>query len=108
MKAIMKKTKRTKITIERERLLVVAPARARAKGWCEACRAEVRMVSAQEAAAITGFSQRAIFRLIEEGRLHFSETPRGALSICLNSLLERGSTEGGESRALKQIKDDPE
>ena len=103
----MKKTKRTKITIERERLLVVATARARAQGWCEPCRAEVKMVGAAEAAAITGFSQRAIFRLIEAGRLHFSETPRGVLSICLNSLLEHGSTEG-ESRALKQIKDDPE
>src|SRR4051812_25170689 len=104
----MKKTKRTKITIERERLLVVAPARARAKGWCEACRAEVRMVGAQEAAAITGLKERAIFRLIEEGRLHFAETPRGALSICLNSLLEHGSAGGGESRALKQVRDEPE
>jgi hypothetical protein len=100
----MKKTKRTKITIERERLLVVASRRIERKGWCEACNAEVRMVGSEEAAAITGLGQRSIFRLIEAGQLHFSENPHGALSICLNSLLEQMSA--GESRALKQVEDD--
>ena len=64
------------------------------------------MVGAEAAAALTGLSQRAVFRLIEAGRLHFSETPRGAPLICLNSLLEhRGAR---RSRALEQVEDNSE
>ena len=101
----MKKSRRTKVTVERERLLVISRQR-QVEGWCEACRAEVRMTGVEEAAAVAGLSQRAIFQWIEAGRLHFSETPRGALLICLNSLLEEAGR--GEGRALKQVGDDPE
>src|SRR5256885_9178499 len=83
----MKKTKRTKITIEKERLLVIAQGRRQVRGRCEACRAEVRLIGTEEAAQVAGQSQRAVFRLIESGRLHFTETARGALLICLDSLL---------------------
>jgi hypothetical protein len=106
----MKKTRRTKITIERERLLIVASGRRRIEGWCEACRAEVKLVGAEEAANVAGLSQRAIFRRIEAGRLHFSETPGGALLVCLNSLLQEASAEEKEKKAahLKRVEDDPE
>jgi hypothetical protein len=89
----MKKTRRTKITVERERLLIVASGQGQRKGFCEACDAEVEMIGAEEASLLTGLSQRAIFRLIEAGRLHFSETRRGALLVCLNSLLAETSRE---------------
>lgn len=46
------------------------------------------MVSAEEAAAVTGLSRRAIYRLVESSRIHFAETPGGALLICL-ALLRR-------------------
>lgn len=99
----MKKTRRTKVTVEKERLLVISRQR-QVAAWCEACGAEVEMVGAEEASLLTSLSQRAIFRLIEAGRLHFSETPRGSLWVCLNSLLAETGT--GERRALKQTTDD--
>jgi len=101
----MKKTKRTKVTVEKERLLIVSRQR-QAAAWCETCRAEREMIGVEEASLLTGLSQRAIFRLIEASRLHFSETPRGALLICLSSLLELTSTK--ERGALKQTTDNPE
>ena len=82
----MKKTKRMKITFEKERLLVVSR-RGQVEGWCEACGAEVKMIGVEEAALIADLSQRAIFRWIESDRLHFAETSGGALLICLASLL---------------------
>lgn len=83
----MKKTRRKKIRVETERLWVVARAGRRARGWCEACRAEVYMLGVEEAAALAGLGQRAIFRRVEDGRLHFTEKPGGTLLICLNSLM---------------------
>jgi hypothetical protein len=85
----MKKTRRMKVTVETERLLVISRRRGQLDGWCEACHAEVRVVGVEEAALVANLGQRAIFRWIESGRLHFTETPRGALLICLESLLEQ-------------------
>jgi len=84
----MKKTRRKKITVETERLLVISRHKG-VEGWCEGCRMQVRMLGPEEAAAIAGLSQRAIFRKIESHQLHFAETPDGALFICLSSLLEQ-------------------
>jgi hypothetical protein len=55
------------------------------------------MVGPEEAAAFAGLSQRAIFRLIESSQLHFTETPDGALLICVNSLLEKPKTWAGRN-----------
>ena len=90
----MKKTRRTKITVETERLLVISRRRGQADEWCEACHAEVKVVGVEDAALVAGLGQRTIFSLIESGRLHFTETPRGALLICLESLLKQ--TRDGE------------
>jgi hypothetical protein len=99
------KTRRTKVTVEKERLLIVSRQR-QVAAWCEACRSEVKMIGAEEASVLTGLSQRAIFRLIEADQLHFSETRRGALLICLNSLLAETSTESARSR--RRATDDTE
>jgi hypothetical protein len=56
--------------------------------WCEECAAQVRMVTPEEAALLAGVSARAIYRRIEAGRLHFTETTEGLLLICFNSLLK--------------------
>jgi hypothetical protein len=49
------------------------------------------MFALEEAAALTGLSQRAIFRLLEAGGLHFTENDRGEVLICLNSLLKQNT-----------------
>jgi hypothetical protein len=44
------------------------------------------MLAADEAAELLQTTARAIFRRVESGELHFTETARGALRICLGSL----------------------
>ena len=59
------------------------------------------LISAEVAVAVTGLSSRAIDRLVEAGEVHFSETPAGALHICLNSLA--GSVGEAEAEPLPQL-----
>ena len=80
--------RKTTITVQRERLLVITPGRGRIEGWCERCRSEVLLMRVEEAAVTADITQRALFRLIEAGKLHFAETSDGAVLICLNSLLQ--------------------
>ena len=86
----MRRTRKMKITVENERLLVVSHHRG-AEGWCAECSARVTMLSAGEAAALAAVSDRTIFRQIESRRLHFTETSEGAVLICINSLLKQQS-----------------
>lgn len=83
----MKRRKRTEIFVEteveievRRRTLRLAPV------WCEGCGAEVEMVPPDVAAAVSEVSARAVYGWVERGRVHFTETPDGALLVCLNSL----------------------
>lgn len=80
--------KRTEITIEIDRVMLVS-SRKSPVIWCEACAALVRMLTVDEAAALTGASSRAIYRRVENGALHFAETPEGRLLICLNSISQK-------------------
>ena len=53
--------------------------------WCELCAAEVKMLSPAQAAQTVKMSQREIFRRVEGGKLHFTETADGKLLICSGS-----------------------
>jgi len=44
------------------------------------------MLRPDEAAALCATSARAVYRLIENGALHFLETGDGFVLVCLNSL----------------------
>lgn len=74
------------IMIEIDRTVVVNARRQAVVARCAACAAEVRMVTVDEAAAIARVTARTIYRGVEAGRIHFIETPSGALYICLKSL----------------------
>ena len=78
--------RRVEITFERERLLVVGRQRVSITDWCECCGARVRMVMVNEAARLTGTTDRAIYRLIEHGQLHFREESEAGLLVCVESL----------------------
>lgn len=54
--------------------------------WCDSCGRYVRMVTAEQAALVSGRSLRDLIRVIDNGDLHYHETPEGLLSICLDSL----------------------
>lgn len=82
----MRKIRRTEITFEAERLLVVSRRAAGREGWCEGCGRGTLWVPAAEAARGAGVSLRALCRMVEARRLHFAETEGGALFICSESL----------------------
>jgi len=83
----MRKKKKTEIIVERDQVLVIRNLGARDPEWCSECAERARMVTVDEAAAITQVSARTIYRRVEGGRLHFRETADSQLFICLNSLL---------------------
>jgi len=88
--------RRTKITVQTERLLII-PRRNRAEGfWCDGCKELVTMISSEEAAAIAGVSSRTIYRWVEAGRIHFIETAAGGLRICSNSIVNRLPSAGSQ------------
>ena len=53
---------------------------------CGICGEDVKMISAEKAANICHCSRRKIYRWIEEGDLHFIETPDGEALVCGRSL----------------------
>src|SRR5262245_60711705 len=53
---------------------------------CRICGEDVNMIAAEKAAAICRCSRRKIYRWIEEGDLHFFETPDGEVLVCGRSL----------------------
>ena len=85
--------RRTEIKIEIERSLIISRSEGKALAWCAECAAQVRMLRPEDAAAAARVSVRTIYRWVEGGKLHFSETPEGPngpnamLRICLNSLM---------------------
>jgi len=80
------KKRTSRITVETERLLVIRSSKRCFEGWCHWCAAQVKLLGLEEAAAIAGASERAIFRWAEAGEIHFTETEEGKIMFCLNSI----------------------
>jgi hypothetical protein len=78
--------KRATITVETERLLLVARSRQLLRAWCNACSSEADFTGVEEAAALTGMTQRRIFNLAEGGQVHLLETANGRALFCVPSL----------------------
>jgi len=77
--------KRTEITVEIERLVVVRKRKVR-RAFCEFCGKETEMMTTDRAALFAGCSTWAIFGWIQLGWLHFTENDEGILLICRQSL----------------------
>ena len=92
----MKIRRQTHITILTERILTVAYGGNQIFGECATCRRKTQMLSVDAAAKTSRVNSRAIYRLVEAGRLHFEETPEGSLLVCSASLsaieLEKSET----------------
>jgi hypothetical protein len=56
---------------------------------CPICGEEVKMIVAEKAATVCQCSRRKIYRWIEEGELHFFETPDGEVMVCGRSLSQK-------------------
>lgn len=80
------------ITTETHEVWVIRRPKKQASGWCEKCEAMVELLTADEAARLTGSSVRAIFRQLELDQFHFRESVAGEISFCLPSVLATQSS----------------
>ena len=53
---------------------------------CSSC-TDSGLITPDEAAALSGVSTRVIYRRLEDGDIHFIETARGELYICVKTLV---------------------
>ena len=84
----MYEKKKTEITIETRRRLVIGQSRRTiACAWCEACDANRDMLTVECTTLVSGLTHREIFKHVESGGLHFTESGDRPL-ICLASLCE--------------------
>jgi hypothetical protein len=81
----------TRVFIETHERWVVRRPEGLRREWCAGCRSEAEHLAAETAARAAGLTLRALCRMIEEGRLHSTETPDGALFVCVRSLTEQTS-----------------
>jgi hypothetical protein len=79
----------TLITSEKDRPRVDPPT------TCPACARDVKMITAEKAAAVCQCSRRKIYRWIEDGSLHYFEKPGGEVLVCGRSLF--GKMDGLDS-----------
>jgi hypothetical protein len=78
--------KRTEITIETERFLVVNQRRERSILWCSVCEENVPMLAVYAAARTAGTTPVVISELAKAGQLHSALTLDGQRYLCPNSL----------------------
>lgn len=84
----MSAKRRTVTTIETHEVWVVRSRLSPQGLVCASCMDEGRrMLTAQEAALCAGVSQRTVYRWVEDGRIHFTETPDGSVFVCLAPLI---------------------
>ena len=89
----MKRTRRTRTTIEQSEVFVIRSYGNRNRLSCSKCKEEVALITLDEAISISVLSSRTIHRLMEAGRIHFEETAQGIALICPATLLQRVSQE---------------
>jgi hypothetical protein len=84
----MRTKRRTELTVETRRVLVIHQRGRLPKGWCERCGKQVRMINLEEATEADP-SRLAITHWVEVGRIHFTASADETTFICLNSFLEQ-------------------
>ena len=78
--------RRTEILIEIDEVTLISCHSGSRRQWCPHCAADVTTVTPQQASAIAQVSVRMINQWVENGAVHFIETDRGLLFVCLESL----------------------
>jgi hypothetical protein len=75
---------KVEITLEVEETIILRQGEKILTEFCPQCQALVEMLTPQIAAALFNLTERELFRLIENGQLHFVEAER--IFVCRNSL----------------------
>ena len=78
--------RKTRLTIETERVTIIRRGRVVHQATCEACGEVVPLVTVEEAAAMARVSMRTIYQLIVTDQLHCTETAEGIVLVCFTSL----------------------
>lgn len=81
----MNATKRLKIKLESHELKIVRFGR-RQKFFCQNCQMETQHLTVDQMAICLEVSEINVFRLAENGRVHWLETGEGKLMICADSI----------------------
>lgn len=84
----MTQKKKTRITFETERLLVINGPQKPALNWCPRCQQVVRGMTAEDAAILADVSLAVVCREVAANHLHALQTADDTLLICLNSILQ--------------------
>ena len=84
----MRTKREIEITVETERILVISRRRNLGLIWCAVCATLASVVTAEEAGIIAHVNSGTIYHWVDDGRLHFMETPEGWGRICLTSLMQ--------------------
>jgi hypothetical protein len=85
--------RRTRITIETERILIMARQHA-AYGWCERCGQQVELLPSAHASRLLHVAEEQL-QGRHQGKLHLEQAKDG-LVICLKSLLRLLQVAGGQ------------
>lgn len=90
------------ITFEMAETIVMRQADQIERRFCPNCERIVEMVSPNLAALISGESERGIFRLIESGQIHLSESYR--ILVCLSCVQTSEAKRKMRPQELEEIK----
>lgn len=80
----MKRMRRTKIRFEKHELTLIRLSR-KAKFFCLTCRTETFHLTVAHTAKVFGISEKTVFTLAANERIHSIETADGRLLICADS-----------------------
>ena len=82
----MRRIRKTRTTVATHEKVTFSHALGVETAVCPVCSGTVAMLSPEAAALAFGIPVRSLFRRVEEGTVHFLESPGGALLICPKSI----------------------
>lgn len=85
MRILIRKRKTETVIVKHEFLRIRGPHEAMT-AWCGQCGRDARLMPPEDAAIVMGVTAREIYRRLEVGQVHFTESIRGCLLICMNSV----------------------
>ena len=83
---MIKKLEQTHITVRKSEVIVIRQPPGITLTHCLQCSRPAEMLSAEQVVTLTGISSLKLFKLVVSGQVHFRETAKGHLLICLESL----------------------
>jgi hypothetical protein len=83
---LVRRIRRTEITVETDEIVIIRSTQSGRLILCPECAVPVVMITPEQAAAIACTNIRVIYRLADEGRVHYAETAEASLMVCPRSV----------------------